>query len=102
MSQEQLEYEYFHGENEWSLYSVIHFIKNNVIQLLMLILVVIIVLVVDYIAHINASIYGLPSAIPGLPGTNSNNDANSSKHITHQTVIPTNKTAFRKHKKGRQ
>jgi hypothetical protein len=98
MSQDPLEYENIHDGDEWSLYSLFHFLKNNLIQILMLVAAIIIILVVDYIAHINASVYSLPSAIPGLPGISGNNNNNNIKPMP-QTHVPT-KISFRKHKKS--
>ena len=101
MSQDPLEYENIHENNEWSLHSIIHFVKNNIIQILMLLLVVIIVIIVDYISQINMVIYGLPSAIPGLSNTsssNNNNNNNNDKPML-KTHLPT-KIPFRKHKKS--
>jgi hypothetical protein len=46
--------------------SVINFIKNNWVQLLLLILVFIIIYVVDYISNINAIIFAIPSPIPSI------------------------------------
>jgi hypothetical protein len=62
----------------WNYESVIYFLKNNYIQIGMFFLVFIIIYVVDYVSNINAAIYGLPSAIPGLPpGHNNNNNKNT-------------------------
>jgi len=61
----------FDGEfSLWDINSITNFIKDNVIQILMLLSVFIIIYVIDYITHINAILYGLPSAIPGLPSQN--------------------------------
>jgi len=50
-------------------FSIIHFMKNNVLQILLFILVFIIIYVVDYISHLNSLIFVMPSAIPGMPPT---------------------------------
>ena len=57
------DYEDFSFQN---INSIIHYIKNNWFQFLLLILVFIIIFVVDYISNINAMIFAIPSAIPGL------------------------------------
>jgi hypothetical protein len=54
----------------WNIHSVINYIKEHFIQLLLLLLVPIIIYTVDHIANINAMIFSLPSAIPGLPPQN--------------------------------
>ncbi len=54
----------------WDINSITNFIKDNFIQILLLLSVFIIIYVIDYITHINAILYGLPSAIPGLPSPN--------------------------------
>lgn len=99
MDHDQLEYEYLQDNNNFSFYSLIHYIKNNIIQILMLVLVIIIVLVVDYISHINASIYGLPSAIPGLSGATSITNNNNNNRPSQRPFLP--KENFRKQKKPR-
>ena len=50
--------------------SIIDFIKNNIIQILLFILVFIIIYLVDYIQNINTMIYAIPSPIPGLSNNN--------------------------------
>jgi len=60
--------------NDWSYESIIHFLKNNYIQIGMFFLVFVIIYVVDYVSNINAAIYGLPSAIPGLHSAQNNNN----------------------------
>ena len=101
MSEDLLEYENIHYEYDLSLYSIIHFVKNNIIQILMLLSVVIIIYVVDHISQINAVIYGLPSAIPGLPGS-SNNSSNNNKQITppNHVISKETKVPFRKQKRN--
>ena len=49
----------------WDVNSIINYIKDNYIQILLLISVFIIIYIVDHISNINAILYGLPSAIPG-------------------------------------
>ena len=51
--------------------NIITYIKENCIQILLVLLVIIIIIVVDYIAHINATLFGLPIVIPGLPASSS-------------------------------
>ena len=54
----------------WDINTIIDFIKNNYIQILMFLSVFVIIYVVDYISNINAVLFGLPSAVPGLPANN--------------------------------
>lgn len=54
----------------WDIKTTIDFIKNNYIQILMFLSVFVIIYVVDYISNINAVLFGLPSAVPGLPANN--------------------------------
>ena len=51
----------------WNMNSIITYIKDHLIQILMLISVFIIIYVVDHISNINSAIFSMPSAIPGLP-----------------------------------
>lgn len=48
-------------------FSVIQYVKENVIGLLLLILTFCIIYFVDHISRINAMIFAMPSPIPGLP-----------------------------------
>lgn len=57
--------------------SIVDFVKNNIIQILLFILVFIIIYIVDYIQNINAIIYAMPSPIPGM--TNDNKQPNTKK-----------------------
>lgn len=50
----------------YNIYSVINYIKNNLVQSILLVLVFIIVYVVDYITNFNAKLYGVTSSVPGL------------------------------------
>lgn len=64
------------SENElsiWDINTIVDFIKNNYIQIIMFLSVFIIIYVVDYISNINSVLFGLPSAVPGLSATQSNN-----------------------------
>lgn len=64
------------SENEssiWDINTILDFIKNNYIQILMFLSVFVIIYVVDYISNINAILFGLPSAVPGLPTSQPNN-----------------------------
>jgi hypothetical protein len=56
-----LEYDDF---NIYDINSILGFIKENVIQILLLLLVPIIIYIVDHISNINAVLFGLPSPIP--------------------------------------
>ena len=49
----------------WDVNSIINYIKDNYIQILLLISVFVIIYIVDHISNINAILYGLQSAIPG-------------------------------------
>jgi len=51
----------------WNIKSILNFIKENFIQILMLLAVFAIIYTVDYISNINSAIFSMPSAIPGLP-----------------------------------
>ena len=60
------------NNEDFSIYninSIINFIKENYIQILLFILVFIIIYVVDYISNINAMIFAMPSPIPGVSPT---------------------------------
>ena len=50
--------------SDWDVKSIINFIKDNYIQILLFISVFIIIYIVDYISNINTMLYSLPSAIP--------------------------------------
>jgi hypothetical protein len=58
-----LEYEDF---NIYDINSILGFIKENFIQLLLLLLVAIIIYIVDYISNINAMIFSMPLPIIGV------------------------------------
>ncbi len=51
----------------WNTISILNFIKDNFIQILMLLSVFVIIYVVDYISNINSAIFSIPYSIPGLP-----------------------------------
>jgi len=50
----------------WNIQSIINFIKQNYIQLLLLLLVFFIIYIVDYIHNINNMLFNMPS-FPGFP-----------------------------------
>jgi len=56
-----------------SFESIIKYIQNHSIQILMLLTVFIIIFVIDHISNINAILFGMPTAIPNMspPQTNS-------------------------------
>jgi hypothetical protein len=56
--------------NDWDFYSIINFIKENIVQILLFILVFVIIFIVDYISNINAAIFSMPSPIPGITSQN--------------------------------
>ena len=55
----------YNDDSVWDVNSIINFIKDNYVQILLLISVFVIIYIVDHISNINAILYGLPSAIPG-------------------------------------
>ena len=50
----------------WNLYTIIKYIKVHYVQFILLFVVFIIIYVVDYISNMNAMIFTMPSAIPGI------------------------------------
>ena len=48
----------------WNIKSIIDYIKENFIQILLFISVFIIIYIVDYISNINAVLFSMPSPIP--------------------------------------
>lgn len=50
----------------WNMNSILAYIKDNFIQILMLLSVFLIIYGVDYISNLNSMIFSMPSAIPGL------------------------------------
>jgi hypothetical protein len=56
--------------NIYDINSILGFIKENFIQLLLLLLVPIIIYIVDHISNINAIIFGLPSPVPNVSHPN--------------------------------
>jgi len=77
-----METDEFHGDIfKWNIYTIIKYIKIHYIQFMLLFFVFIIIYVVDYVSNINAMIFTMPSAIPGV-------------------ISPTNKiTSLKKNKK---
>jgi hypothetical protein len=57
------------NDESFSLYSVIKYISENFIGMLLLLLAIIIIYTVDYISHINSLTFAMPSPIPGMPAT---------------------------------
>ena len=55
-------------KDDWDFHSILNFMKENVVQILLFILVFVIIFVVDYISNINATIFGVTS-IPGITST---------------------------------
>jgi hypothetical protein len=51
----------------WNMNSIVTYMKDNFIQILMLLSVFVIIYVVDHISNINSAVFSMPSAIPGLP-----------------------------------
>jgi len=60
--------------SNWNIETIVHFIKNNIFQLLLLILVFVIIYVVDHITNLNAILYAMP-----LPNMISSQQANTAK-----------------------
>lgn len=58
------------NDNSFTFYSLIQYINDNFIGLLLLVLTFFIIYFVDYISQINAILFSMPSAIPGMPTTN--------------------------------
>jgi hypothetical protein len=52
--------------SEFDLFSIIKFIKDYFIQLLLLILVFVIIYIVDHISNINTIIFSTPSVLPTI------------------------------------
>jgi dolichyl-phosphate-mannose--protein O-mannosyl transferase len=62
--------ERFDDDSDLSIYdfnSIINYIKNNIIQILLLILVFFIIYVVDYICNINTMLMTTSTMIPSIP-----------------------------------
>jgi hypothetical protein len=66
MDATEVEYE---NLSNWDFNSIMDYMKTHIIQIFMLLLVPVIIYIVDYISNINAMMFGLPSAIPGLPSS---------------------------------
>ena len=87
---ESIEYEDFSFQN---INSIINYIKNNWLQLLLLILVFIIIYVVDHISNINAVIFAIPSPIPGFSAspisaiTQAKGNSNKVKNVLRKQKI---------------
>jgi len=60
-----IDYEY-EDFSFFNYHSIIHFLKNNYMQIGMFFLVFIIIYIVDHVSNINAMLYNIPSAVPGL------------------------------------
>ena len=78
----------------WDINTILDFIKNNYIQILMFLSVFVIIYVVDYISNINAILFGLPSAVPGLP--TSQNPNNHIKKTNANMIFPKKKKHHKK------
>jgi hypothetical protein len=50
----------------WNIKSIMDYIKENFIQILLFISVFIIIYIVDYISNINAVLFSMPPPIPGI------------------------------------
>lgn len=57
------------NDDYFTLYSVIKYVRENFVGLILLLLAVLIIYIVDYISHINSLIFAMPSPIPGMPAT---------------------------------
>jgi len=78
-----LEYDDF---NIYDINSIISFIKENTIQILLLLLVPVIIYIVDHISNINAIIFGLPSPVP----------TSSQQPQVHQQIHSKKRKGFKK------
>ena len=54
----------------WNIYSIINYIKENVLQFMLLLLVFLIIYFVDYLNNINAALGNLTATVPGLSNIN--------------------------------
>ncbi len=57
------------NDEPFSLQSLLEYIRENVVGLLLLVLAFFIIYIVDYISRINVFIFSMPSPIPGLPSS---------------------------------
>jgi hypothetical protein len=57
------------NDEPFTLQTLLEYIHENVIGLLLLVLAFFIIYIVDYISRINALIFTMPSHIPGLPSS---------------------------------
>lgn len=53
-------------EDEWTMTSVIEYLRENVVGLLLLVITMGIIYAVDYISRLNALIFAMPSPIPSM------------------------------------
>jgi hypothetical protein len=81
-----LEYDDF---NIYDINSIISFIKENTIQILLLLLVPVIIYIVDHISNINTVLFGLPSAVPSVT------QAHTQKQV-HQQIHSKKRKGFKK------
>jgi hypothetical protein len=63
----------------YSFTNIIKYIKENYGKILLLILVFVVILVVEYITILNASLYPMPSIIPGVTSSSNNINLKKSK-----------------------
>lgn len=61
----------------WEIKTIVDFIQNNYIQILMFLSVFVIIYLVDYISNINAVLFSLPTAVPGLSKIQPNKNVNA-------------------------
>ena len=52
---------------DWDVSKIIKYISVHYVQFILLILTFVIIYVVDRISNINATLFSMPSAIPGIP-----------------------------------
>jgi hypothetical protein len=69
------------------LNSIITYIKENIIQILLLVLVFIIIYVVDHISNINSILFGIPSAVIGVSAQNTQVKPNKPAPITKKSKM---------------
>jgi hypothetical protein len=79
-------YENVNDNEEFNIYninSIIYFIKNNFVQILLFILVFFIIFIVDYVSNINTMIFNAQAMIQNQPNKPIKESKNSKKHRTY-------------------
>lgn len=55
------------NDEPFSLETLLQYVNENIYGLLLLVFAFFIIYFVDYISHINAMIFAIPSPVPGMP-----------------------------------